>query len=98
MKLLSPVCLVFEQFCLWLDGGIAVLSRLERSAGHGRELSRFLQPLSVGYNNFLNVSLPPAIPTGMPGRVPVRSWSTRVCTAMPAGATLITVVDSCAYS
>ena len=57
---------------LWLDGGI-VLSRFERSVGHGHEVSRFLQPLTVGYNNFLNVSLPQAIPTGMPGRVPVRS-------------------------
>ena len=69
-----PVCLVFEQLWLWLDGGVAVLSRLERSVGHGHELSRFLQPLPVGYNNLLHVSLPPAIPTGMPGRVPVRSW------------------------
>ena len=98
MDLISPVRLVFEQLCLWLDGGVAVLSRLERSVGHGRELSRFLQPLSVWYNNILTVSLPSAIPTGMPGRVPVRSWSTRVCTAMPADATLITGVDSCAYS
>ena len=98
MDIISPVCLVFEQLCLWLNGGVAVLSLLKRSVGRGHELSRFLQPLSVGYNNFPNFSLPPAIPTGLPGRVPVRSWSTRVCTAMSSGATLITVADSCAYS
>ena len=74
MGLILRVCSVFEQFCLWLDGGVAVLSRLEPSVGHGHEVSRFLQPLPVRYNNFLHVFLAPAIPTGMPGRVPVRSW------------------------
>ena len=93
----SPCVFSVRTISYWLDGGVAVLPRLERSVRHGHELSRFLQPLPVGYD-FLNVSLPPAIPTGMPGRVPVRSWSTRVCAAMSAGATLITVVDSCAYS
>ena len=47
---------------LWLDGGVAVLSSLERSFGHGHEVSRFLQPFPVGYNNFLHVSLPRLFP------------------------------------
>ena len=98
MGFIPRVCLVLEQFCLWLDGGVAVLYSLERSVAHGHELSRVLQPLPIGYNNFLHVSLPTAIPTGMPSRVPVRSWQTRVCTAMSAGATVITVVESCAYN
>ena len=32
---------------LWLDRGVAVLSRSERSVGHGHEVSRFLQLLPV---------------------------------------------------
>jgi len=54
----SP-CVFSVRTILWLDGGIVVLSRFERSVGHGHEVSRFLQPLTVGYNNFVNVSLPP---------------------------------------
>ena len=51
-------CVFSVRTILWLDGGVAVLSRLEGSVGHGHELSRFLQPFPVGYNNFLHVSLP----------------------------------------
>ena len=58
MGLIPRLCLVFEQFCLWLDGGVAVLPCLERSVGHGHEASRFLQPFPVGHSNFLHVSLP----------------------------------------
>ena len=68
----SP-CVFSVRTIFWLNGCIVVLSRFERSVGHGHEVSRFLQPLTVGYNNFLNVSLPQAIPTEMPGRVSVRS-------------------------
>ena len=52
-------CVFSVRIILWLDGDVVVLSRFERSAGHGHEVSRLLQPLTVGYNNFLNVSLPP---------------------------------------
>ena len=54
----SP-CVFSVRTIFWLNGGIVVLSRFERSVGHGHEVSRFLQPLTVGYNNFVNVSLPP---------------------------------------
>ena len=47
---------------LWLDRGVAGLSHLERSVGHAHEVSRFLQPLPVGYDNFLQVSLPRPFP------------------------------------
>ena len=46
--------------------------------GPGHELSCFLQLSTVGYNKFLKCLLAPAIPTGMPVRVPVRSYQTRV--------------------
>ena len=72
-------CVFSVRTSLWLDGGVAVLSGLERSDGHGHKVSRFLRRLPVGYNHFLHL-LAPATPTRMPGRVPVRSWWTRVCT------------------
>ena len=37
-------CVFSVRTILWLDGGIAVLSRVERRVGHGHEVSCLLQP------------------------------------------------------
>ena len=58
---LAP-CVFSVRTILWHDGGVAVLSRFERSVGHGHAVSHFLQPLTDGYNNFLNISLPRLFP------------------------------------
>ena len=59
-----PSCVFSVLSNLTRDVGVAILSRLERSVGHGHEVSRFLQPLPVGYKHFLHASLPRLFPPG----------------------------------
>ena len=69
----SP-CVFSVRTILWLDGGILLFCpALDGVWGTGMKCHASYSPSPLGTTILLTSPCPQAIPTGMPGRVPVRS-------------------------
>ena len=68
----SP-CVFSVRTILWLDGGILFCPAMNGVRGTGIKCHASYSPSPLGTTILLTSPCPQAIPTGMPGRVPVRS-------------------------